>query len=643
MNAVVAACDFVAAVLFAALWQGALLAGLAWLALRAVPRCGAATRYGVWLATLLAIVVVPAATASRPHAASRIAHDAPAASRTIASAHATRNVRMGAATGAAPQPTFRDETAADVPDADDVRTAPTVAVVRVALPEGVAVAVALAWLLATAIGFARLATDYRALARLLRNATPVAFAASFPVVSSSAVAVACAVGFRHATVVLPASLAAELEPDAVAAVIEHEVAHVQRGDVWTNVLARIVAVLLPLNPAVRFVTARLALEREIACDDRVVARRDGGDAFARTLAHLASTRRVRAGLAAPRLFGSPHALVVRIEHLLDRSPRQIRASSRIIATGIAALGLAAFALQAVSPVLAFDGPANELALPPSIVAATDCALHPDHGIVYQGLSPRIMTTRSRDALHGQPAMRLPIADAATLAARVDRAELATLDLTVDASGTATGRLVSPERYPGMAHDVAALAQAGRYAPAERGCRPYTSTLRTAVRVGAVRYHTGTVVSPEYPEGWSRTHPDSCKVPALVRDDVVPVGTRVNATVRVTVDAAGNVVASAPIRARGAFGAAIESAIARRYPLSEATGFKPVRPSGAPLSWNAAHGAASYGACAQPPSYVWATRFEKYVPYGMPGTAFRPLLDAAQLPNVRFGALDRAAR
>jgi hypothetical protein len=263
-----------------------------------------------------------------------------------------------------------------------------------------------------------------------------------------------------------------------------------------------------------------------------------------------------------------------------------------------------------------------------------------------------MTTRSRDALHGQPAIRLPIADAATLAARVDRAELATLDLTVDASGTATGRLVSPERYPGMGHDVAALAQAGWYAPAERGCRPYTSTLRTAVRVGAVRYHTGTVVSPEYPEGWSRTHPDSCKVPALVRDDVpafpdagksVPVGTRVNATVRVTVDAAGNVVASAPIRARGAFGAAIESAIARRYPLSEATGFKPVRPSGAPLSWNAAHGAATYGACAQPPSYVWATRFEKYVPYGMPGTAFRPLLDAAQLPNVRFGALDRAAR
>jgi hypothetical protein len=42
-----------------AFWQGIALTGLAWILLRYAPRTSAATRYGIWWATLAAVVVLP--------------------------------------------------------------------------------------------------------------------------------------------------------------------------------------------------------------------------------------------------------------------------------------------------------------------------------------------------------------------------------------------------------------------------------------------------------------------------------------------------------------------------------------------------------------------------------------------------------
>src|SRR5476649_388013 len=49
----------IAASLFASIWEGALIVGAVWLALRCLPKLGAATRYAIWLCTLAALVFVP--------------------------------------------------------------------------------------------------------------------------------------------------------------------------------------------------------------------------------------------------------------------------------------------------------------------------------------------------------------------------------------------------------------------------------------------------------------------------------------------------------------------------------------------------------------------------------------------------------
>jgi TonB family protein len=62
-------------------------------------------------------------------------------------------------------------------------------------------------------------------------------------------------------------------------------------------------------------------------------------------------------------------------------------------------------------------------------------------------------------------------------------------------------------------------------------------------------------------------------------------------------------------------ATLAAARSKTYPLNEGTGFKPVRPNGADLSWNATHGYSRFSKCSPlPDEYVWTATFK---PAGSP--------------------------
>ena len=76
-------------------------------------------------------------------------------------------------------------------------------------------------------------------------------------------------GWRRPVIVVPAA-ATGWSPERKAVVLKHELAHVGRGDVVTQLLARLVCALYWFNPAVWFAAYRLRVERERACDDEVL-------------------------------------------------------------------------------------------------------------------------------------------------------------------------------------------------------------------------------------------------------------------------------------------------------------------------------------------------------------------------------------
>jgi hypothetical protein len=87
----------------------------------------------------------------------------------------------------------------------------------------------------------------------------------------------------------------------------------------------IVAALCGLHPAVHFISARIDLEREAACDDRVVSQTGAADLYANCLANAADLGRPRQPLSlepilAPHASQSRGALLTRVRRLLDPRP-----------------------------------------------------------------------------------------------------------------------------------------------------------------------------------------------------------------------------------------------------------------------------------------------------------------------------------
>lgn len=115
--------------------------------------------------------------------------------------------------------------------------------------------------------------------------------------SSTAVAVPTTIGFSRPTVILPPWVLNELSSEELKLVLLHELAHLGRGDDWTNLFQKLAKSLYFFHPAFYWIEARLALEREMACDERVLEETRNPHAYARSLVSLAErTLAARSGL-----------------------------------------------------------------------------------------------------------------------------------------------------------------------------------------------------------------------------------------------------------------------------------------------------------------------------------------------------------
>jgi len=143
---------------------------------------------------------------------------------------------------------------------------------------------------------------------------------------SSEIVSPMAVGFRRPAVIVPETLLDEFTPEELDHVILHELAHIARYDDWTNLFARMIGALLPVHPVAVWLLKRIEQEREIACDDWVVAMTGEARPYAASLTRLfelCSARRRQ--LLATGMAGRASHLGERIEALLrsgrDFAPR----------------------------------------------------------------------------------------------------------------------------------------------------------------------------------------------------------------------------------------------------------------------------------------------------------------------------------
>jgi uncharacterized protein (TIGR03435 family) len=139
-----------------------------------------------------------------------------------------------------------------------------------------------------------------------------------------------AVGFWRPAVILPMALPDQLETAELEHVLLHETAHIARKDDWTNLAGRVLGAALALHPVAVWILRQIEREREMACDDWVVARTGAAKPYAASLARMFELRWSRRNdpphlKLASGIFGGSACIGDRIEMLLKRgrefSPR----------------------------------------------------------------------------------------------------------------------------------------------------------------------------------------------------------------------------------------------------------------------------------------------------------------------------------
>ena len=334
---------------------GTLLAVAVWLLLQAFPRRDSRTSFAVWFATLLATALLPLLSLHSSGGTGSGGSESRAV-MTVSTSWAWSIFAIWAAMAAA-------------------------GLARVAL------ATVQIWKLrrhSVAVEMQELHEDLRGLIEDLQRARPVRL------LVSQRLEVPTAIGFRKPAIILPAWLLESTPPEELKYILLHELAHLWRRDDWTNLAQKVLKALLFFLPSVWWIERRLSLDREMACDDHVLAHTGTPRRYAECLAHVAERSFLRRQLAlAQAAVGRVRQLTARVAMILD--PDRPRATKKLWKPAIPAV----IVLAGLSAL-----PAS---LTPLLVSFSDGAATADVSATQSGRSPAVATRAAGSEARAIPA------------------------------------------------------------------------------------------------------------------------------------------------------------------------------------------------------------------------------------------------
>jgi len=280
--------------------EGIGIAALAWILLRVLGRQNSGTRFAVWFSALMGIALLP--FLSHP-AAGRAGMTQPA---------------------------------------------------EIMMPASWAAYVFLGWALIATVGLIRIGAGFWRLRHLRKSCTSLLPSSLDPLLQkslrefdsprSAAICVSdklrvpTAIGFLKPMVVFPPWALLELSAVELNTILLHELAHLRRWDDWTNLVQKVLGALLFFHPAVWWLEKKLALEREMACDDVVLTQTQSPRAYAECLVSLAEKSFLRRGFAlAQAAVGRLHHMSVRVAQILDEkrpSATKVWRPAPVLLTGL---------------------------------------------------------------------------------------------------------------------------------------------------------------------------------------------------------------------------------------------------------------------------------------------------------------------
>lgn len=291
-------------------------------------RMSAAMRHQLWTLTAISLLLLPVFMLVLPGwTAIRVASPAPVGSQLIARSFAPD-----------PGTTPAASMAPDAGNALDEKTDTRSSIPAITWPA----ALGTLYLLGVVFLLARLARQILVLGRLSRRATEAgtewelllaecAQRLGVPplrLIRSLDRTIPMAFGFLKPAIVIPAIGDAWPE-DRRRAVLLHELAHVARHDCLTQLLAVVVCAIYWMHPGVWWMARRLRVERELACDDLVLAAGTGPRDYAAHLLEIAYALRPTLATALSVSMASRRQLEGRMLAVLDGARNRATPTIRI--------------------------------------------------------------------------------------------------------------------------------------------------------------------------------------------------------------------------------------------------------------------------------------------------------------------------
>ena len=174
-------------------------------------------------------------------------------------------------------------------------------------------------------------------------------ATSRPVVlaTSDRIRVPAAIGLWKPMIALPAWVLRDVAPAELGIILRHEFAHLRHWDDWTNLIQKVVRALFFFHPAVWWIERRLSLEREMACDDAVVAQTSNPAGYASCLVSLLERSLAERGWTMAQAFvHRARETSMRLARILDK---QRPVATRVSKPALALVGTFAVLCAAILP------------------------------------------------------------------------------------------------------------------------------------------------------------------------------------------------------------------------------------------------------------------------------------------------------
>jgi len=151
------------------------------------------------------------------------------------------------------------------------------------------------------------------------------------------------VGLRSPKIILPDNIMQQLSSKQLAPIVLHELAHIQRNDIWFSHFQEFIAIVFWWSPVIRLLNNKIHIDRELACDLRAVKQLNNNKQYAQSLIDCAKLMITQQrSVLAMGLFSQKKELNNRVTTVLKSKKLKTPSTLAIVAV---CLGLSALTIK----------------------------------------------------------------------------------------------------------------------------------------------------------------------------------------------------------------------------------------------------------------------------------------------------------